>query len=223
MTSNKAIYRHADKALKRLYRYLEAALQRLASTASWDELNVIGAVKQVYNESEKRAFDEYLTVAEKAYADAGKEVLALLPNSKDRLKGITAMFIMALLLGYDPKTQYVYKHEVERKEARLSESLIAVNQHADMFNSQETRTALLRAIRLYERQMRNMADTVTDEARIQAFDDAGVEKVTWITQRDRKVCRICRERDGQQYSIRSVPEKHPNCRCFLIPVIPSRD
>lgn len=221
--NNKTIYRHADKALKRLYRHLEAAMQRLATTATWDELNVIGAVKEVYNDSEKRAFNEYLTVAEKAYADAGKEVLALLPNKKDSLKGITALFIMALLLGYDPKTQYVYKHEVERKEARLSESLIAVNQHADLFNNQETRAALLRALRLYERQMRNMADTVTDEARIQAFDDVGIEKVTWITQRDRKVCSICRERDGQVYSIRSVPEKHPNCRCYLIPVIPVQD
>lgn len=217
------IYRHADKALRRLYRALEAAMQRLVSTAAWDEMNVIGAVKQVYSDSERRAFNEYLTVAEKAYEDAGREVLAMLPGSKDRLKGITALFITALLLGYDPKTKYVYKHEVERKEARLSENLIAVNTHADLFNSNETREALQRAARLYGRQMRNMADTVTDEARVQAFDDAGIEKVTWITQRDRKVCRICRERDGMVYPIRSVPEKHPNCRCYLIPVKPSQD
>ena len=39
-------YRHADKALKRLYRRIEARLQRLAtSVAKWDEVNVIGAVE----------------------------------------------------------------------------------------------------------------------------------------------------------------------------------
>ena len=34
-------YRHADKALKRLYRLAEGLFQRMAVLGDWDELNVI--------------------------------------------------------------------------------------------------------------------------------------------------------------------------------------
>ena len=211
-------YRHADKALKRLFRQASARFQHLAVTASWDELNVITAVQEIYSEVEQEAEKQYLEVAEKAYADARDEILAELPDRKPRFSLPTMAFIAALLLAYDKKTQYVYRHEVDRKRARLSESLIAVNGQGDIFNSLATRQALLRALKLFERQMRNMADTVTDEARLQAFEDAGIDEGIWFTQHDEKVCKICRERDGVKYPLYDIPPKHPNCRCYILPV-----
>ena len=217
-TSSSTIYRYADKALKRLYRFVEASFQQLATTVNWDEISVITSVKGIYSDTEQLAEREYLEIARKAYAEASKEILELYPDRKDRFLEPTALFIAALLTGYNDKTQYVYDREVERKEARLSESLISINDNAALFNSNATREALRRAIRLYERQLRNMADTVTDESRNQAFDDAGIDRVKWITQKDGKVCPECRERDEQVFMLYSVPAKHANCRCYTIPI-----
>lgn len=218
MKPEKNPYRHADKALKKLYKLIEALFQRMASRAVWDELNVLQETKAIYDDVEAQAEREYLQIARKAYDDAGKEIVAVQPERKSRLSAPTVLFIAALLLAYNDKTQYVYRHELERKRARLNESLIAINDNPIIFNSNATREALRRGIHLFQRQVRNMSDTVTDEARRQAFDDTGVTKVRWITQQDEKVCPVCRDRNGVVYPLYDVPAKHPNCRCYLIPV-----
>lgn len=48
--------------------------------------------------------------------------------------------------------------------------------------------------------------------------DNMVTYVTWVTQRDEKVCPICGPRDGVTYRIIDVMDifpAHPNCRCYL--------
>lgn len=213
-TKLKPPYRHADKALKRLYKRAEALLQNMAVRADWDELNVINEVRGIYDDVAQQAEREFLTVAQKAYEDAEKEV----PTPPPFWQTPTAMFVTALLLAYDDKTQYVFRHEWDRKRARLTEGLIAVNDDSAPFNSMATRGLLHRALRLLEGQLRQMADTVTDSARAKAFDDAGVDRVRWITQRDERVCKICRPRDNEVYPLDAVPPKHHNCRCYLIPL-----
>ena len=217
MATNSNLYRHADKALKKLFRLLESRLQRMAtSLTKWDEVNVISAVNEVYSEVEQEAEARYLDIAQRAYKDASRQIIAIMPERKNRFTLPTALFIAGLLTSYDTKTEYVYSHEADRKRSRLSEALIAINSGQDVFNSNATREALRRAIVLMEGQLRNMADTVTDEARRQAFADAGVDEVIWVTQHDEKVCKVCRPRDGVKYKLFNVPAKHRNCRCYLV-------
>lgn len=223
MASN--LYRHADKALKKLFRRLESRLQRLASSvAKWDELNVISAVNGIYSDVEQEAERQYLIIAQQAYKEAAREIVAVIPAAKKKLINLpTALFIVGLLSSYDTKTEYVYNHEVDRKRARLGEALVAINSGQAVFNSNATREALRRAIVLMEGQMRNMADTVTDESRRQAFADAGVDMVMWVTQHDEKVCKVCRPRDGVKYKLFDIPAKHRNCRCYLVAIHSDED
>ena len=191
-------------------------MQRMVTTAKWDELNVISAVNDIYSDIEIQAEQQYLEIAQRAYKEASREIIAVVPEKKNRFTLPQMAFVLALLGSYDTKTEYVYRHEIDRKKGRLSESLIAINQGQDVFNSNATRDAVRRAVVLMEGQLRNMTDTVTDEARRQAFADAGVDEVRWVTQHDEKVCKVCRPRDGVKYKIYEVPAKHRNCRCYLV-------
>lgn len=208
-----AVYAHADKALKRLYARAEAEFQNLAVTAKWDELRIVGTLQTVnalYERLNEACEDEYLFIAKHAYRDVRKETDTREPDE---------LFIFALISAYDQKMQYRYDREWQRKRDRLAESLIAVTQAADarLNNGNEVRQALKRALTLMEKQMQDMAETVTDEARIRAFDDMGIEKVKWNDMSDGKVCAQCAARDGQVYFLHDVPVKHRHCRCFLTP------
>lgn len=214
------IYRHADRGLKRLYREVESQFQFTALTAHWDELNVLRTVSDLYERIDDFTRKEYLNIARKAYADAQDEILALLPEKEGRFSDLDMLFLTNLYTRYDHKTEYRYDREWERKRDRLAESMMAVIQAQDaarISNTNEIRVALQRALNLMEKQMRQMADTVTDEARNRAFEDAGVDQVMWNSQHDNKVCSECDERDGQIYPIHAVPGKHRGCRCYLTP------
>ena len=45
--------------------------------------------------------------------------------------------------------------------------------------------------------------------------------VRWVTERDERVCKICRPLDGMVFATNDVPTypAHPRCRCHLIPVL----
>lgn len=219
-----AVYRHADKALKRIYPRMRAEFQNHALRAAWDEVNVLQvsrAVDDLYARLNQYINAEYLEIAKAAYTDAEK-TLANLPVENPQPAPPDNLWLILLLGAYDTKMQYQYSKEWERKRDRLKESMIAVGISADsarIANTQEGRAALKRALDLLERQVMEEADTVTDEARIKAYRDHGVERVRWVTQHDERVCRKCDERDNLIFSIDNVPPKHPRCRCYLVPVL----
>ena len=209
------LYRHADSALKRLYAFAATLFQQSSMLASWDELNVIRNAQDIFVQMDEAARREFLWIARKARKDVEAEMA--LPH-----KEMDDDFIFMLFARYDPKTQYQYRNEWTRKRDRLVESAIAVqqaNQNYRGANSNELRAVLQRAMNLMERQLREMADTVTDETRNEAFAEAGIEKVMWNTQKDERVCSVCRERDGKVYPLFGVPPKHRRCRCYLTPVV----
>lgn len=215
------LYRHADAGLKRIYKIIEHVFQNSA-LATWDELNVFRKSEEIYTQIDEFARQQFQEIAEKAYEDAKKEILAVLPEKKDKLIGLGALFLGAILASYSGKTKYRYDREWERKKDRLAESVMAVVQasaSAKVINSNELREELGRAMRLMQGQVREMADTMTDEARNEAFEQAGIDKVQWHTQKDSKVCKECQERDEKIYDIYSVPDKHHRCRCYLTAVI----
>ena len=100
---------------------------------------------------------------------------------------------------------------MDRKKQRLAEAIDA---------AQDKTREIDKALRLWTRQVGQYADNAVDQARVQAFRDAGIERVWWVTQHDDRVCETCDERDGQIYSIDDLPPKHWNCRC-RIQIVPN--
>ena len=62
-------------------------------------------------------------------------------------------------------------------------------------------------------------DTMTPftTATTEVYKLNGIPSVTWYTERDEKVCDICRLRHGKRYRMDRIPEPHARCRCALLP------
>ena len=163
-------------------------------------------VSEMYDRLYDVCLIEYEEVAARARRDAQKEAHGQEKQESeiDFVKGILSAFCLL--------TKYSYRNEWKRKRDRLVESLMASQTRIDI------RISLQRALNLLDNQVRQYADIVTDEARLDAFEEAGVERVRWNTQHDGRVCEMCHERDEQVYDIRLLPTKHHRCRCYYTPV-----
>lgn len=65
-----------------------------------------------------------------------------------------------------------------------------------------------------------MAHLQTEAAK-QRYKDYGITEVEVLSERDEKLCDICKPHDGERYPINGqmpVPF-HPNCRCTILPVV----
>ncbi len=161
-----------------------------------DSLNVIERSKEMYNLLNELNEDAYLEIAKKVY----KEIYPTSETPPDR------EWLLALLLGYNVVTKYVYEHEIDRKRARFVEALIATKKKQQEFST---------AFNLLWKQTAQYGISVTDEALIQAFIDTGVEKVRWRTQDGPNVCEECLSRKNKIYPINKAPKKtHYGCRCY---------
>ena len=162
----------------------------------FDSLNVIDRTKEMYKLLEELNENAFLEMAKKTYREVNPQ--GEVPTNKE--------WLLALLLGYNIITKYVYKHEMERKRARFAEALLATKKKQQEFST---------ASNLLWKQTAQYAITVTDEALMQAYIDTGVKKVRWITEGDSRVCPVCRARRNKIYPIKSAPKKtHYNCRCY---------
>ena len=192
------MYEKTDKKLQQLLKQITRLFNRYRAITDFDELNVIKNTKDLYSELEKLNDDAYLEIANYYYQDA-----------TGTNKKLSTEWLLALLLGYDYVTRYVDKHEVERKRARLAESLIATHSKIDNFKT---------AKNLWWKQTSQYAISISDEAQLQGYRDAGVEYVVWNSVIDGRECEICRKRNGKVYAIDKVPAKpHYNCRCHFTP------
>ena len=197
------MYEITDKTLKKLKSQIWSKFLRTKASLKFDELNVIKSSKTLYNDLNKLNKVVFLNIARECYSQySDKDTPSL-------------AWVLAILGGYDVVTQYVYSHEVDRKRARFAESVIASGNQMLPFQ---------RAYNLWYRQTEQYAVTIEDMATIKAYKDNGVKKVRWVTEKDSKVCSICRERDGKIYNIDNIEKKpHINCRCYVIPVTKEGD
>lgn len=208
-------YKAVDAAMSKWLLRISTTFNRSRLSLGFDELNVIDAYskinylyKQLIALNEKR----YEEIAKKAYDDAYDDAIAagFTVGEKD---SPSAAWVLMLLAAYDPVTKYVYNHEVERKQARLAEAVIADserNLEREMVNDYR------RAESLWRKQAMQYAIAIEDAAVIKAFKDAGVTKVKWVTADDEKVCGACDSLDGKLFEIDKVPNKpHYNCRCYI--------
>lgn len=205
------LYARADQAIKEMNRQNLKAFNKL-KLAKWDELNVIRQVNTTYEESTRRAIRKYYEIAVEAY------IVALYQMKMDRKRAtemadetIDLTWVYEFLEDVDPVTLYEFFSERDRKKQRLIEALTATNNR---------NAEIDKALRYWTRQVAQYADNSVFYARLQAFRDAGVEKVMWNTQRDERVCEECGPMDGEIFNIENVPNPpHWGCRCYLTSVI----
>ena len=205
------IFRHADESLMLILTTMAKEFQRLSGQLGFDELNVANtreSVTMMYRRLDVVIRREYRKVARKAYREAAKEVGGPQGDFQSR------EFVAGVLRKYDPVSDFRYDREWIRKRDRLFESIIAVE-----LGNQEMRKNLKRGLDVLANQVRQYADNVTVEARIEAFRRAKVEYVRWVSEKDDKVCATCRDRDGMVYALDEVPDipAHWHCRCWLEP------
>lgn len=198
------MYKHTDKVLRSLNMQF-IRLFRTINLLNIDELNVVNQVVSVYQKADKLAKKAYLDVAMFAYMFAAKEV------NYGGKSPIDEDWVQDMLFEADPVTLYKYMPEWNRKRQRLIESLAATKKPR-----QETNKAL----KFVSRQVAHYADKATANAALQAYKDAGVKRVMWITERDNKVCPECAPLDGKVFDIDKVPNipQHYHCRCTLKPM-----
>ena len=217
-------YGPADKAIQQMDRDNLRAFSKL-KMADFDRISVIRIVLDLYETQRKKAKKKYLEIALEAY------LLGLVLSEKDisdrtardmAKLAITDEWVDDLLNQTDFVTLYRFNTETERKAQRLIESLALVaDENAARMpgtTTGEMRNALIdQALKQWTKQLGQYAINVTDAAVVMAMDDAGVELVRWVTQKDQRVCPDCHALDGRVFKLDEVPRKHWNCRCYLTP------
>ena len=158
----------------------------------------------------------YIEIAEKSSAEAADDVkevsgIAVKPLKTDE------EYVNGMLEEYNPVTGYLYYSEAERKRARLAEALIA----AVLFGLRaEYHKELTKFANLWHTQTLQYGETVVDKTRLDTFKKNGIKRVRWVSEKDSRVCEVCKERDGKIYPIDGVPTKpHYRCRCWIMPVL----
>ena len=205
------IYSACDKAIQAMNRWSLDDFGKL-KLADWDDVNVIRTVKAVYTRGAKRARKRYYEVAFEAYLLA----LAMCEIPADKAhrmaeKAITEKWVDKVLQDIDFITMYRFDTETERKAYRLAETLEVSNDRDHEIN---------KALRAWSQQLAQYALNVTDYAVIEAFEDAGIEEVIWISEKDGRECKACNSYNGKRFRIEDLPRKpHYGCRCHLVPVL----
>jgi SPP1 gp7 family putative phage head morphogenesis protein len=196
----KTMYEYADKIVSYLNGRFIEMFGKLKALSSFDELNLLHSVKELYREADELTRKMLYQIAVFAYENAeGEDISA-----------ITEQWLLEVVLeAYDPTTKYSYVNEVERKCSRLFESVMSSDNKA-----KEVDTAL----RYWSAMVTQYSIITTDAATLRAYTDSGISEVMWVSVKDNRRCSVCKSRDGKIYPIEDVPSKpHIGCRCYLIP------
>jgi len=205
------MYQAADKAIKLLNKHLVLRFGALKSLLNYDELNVLNRVNELFEDVIELYKQALLQVARSAYRQAMLDSVHKRLTAEDAAEEIDEAWLMIFLNEYDPVTEYKQLSELDRKRSRCVETLIAAENKND---------AIERAKRILSRHLTQGCIEITDRGAMQAYKDAGVEKVVWETEKDDRVCLTCERREGHVYPITRVPDKpHYNCRCWLRPFV----
>ena len=194
------MYEYADEVISYLNSRFVEMFGKLKALSSFDELNILQSVKELYQEADALTRKMLYQIAVFAYENAEGEDVSV----------ITEQWLLEVVLeAYDPTTKYSYVNEVERKCSRLFEGMVASENKAAEVDS---------ALRYWSAMTTQYAIITTDAATKRAYMDSGVSDVMWVSVKDDKRCKVCKSRDGKVYPIEDVPPKpHIGCRCYLIP------
>ena len=209
------LFEYEDKVVKILLRKLLRIFRALTRTIQsntingFDELNVINAVNKMYDEVLELTVDFLKAVALRAYRRARRK------KKDDGF--LVDLWLSEYLAEYNPVTEYLFYHEADRKRARLIEAIMSI-----LTASRPTTTVskvVDQGLKQWVRQVEQFGDCVVLAATEQAYEDNGTERVMWVTQKDDRVCSLCRPLDGKIFLVTEVPPpQHYNCRCFTLEV-----
>ena len=201
-------FKQADKAIRDMNKRNLRAFDRL-KTLKFDELNVLQAVTNVYDDAVRIAKLRYQQIAYDAYLTA--LIAADVPRKEAKQRAddeLWDLFVLELLEEENETTLYSFVNEIERKKQRLIEALaVAVNKDEEID----------KALKFLTLQLAQYADEVVIAATVAAYADADVDYVEWVAMDDDRVCQECDERDGKIYPIDKIPSRHWRCRCILLP------
>lgn len=203
-------YAPCDVAIKAMNKEIVEDFGRL-KMSKWDEVNIIRTVATVYRTEVKKARKRYWEVAYEAYI-LGMILLEIEGDRARRMadKSITMEWVDRILDETNFVTLYRFNSETERKAYRLAEQLEV---------GPDRNRLIDKAMKDWSRQIGQYAINFTDYAVIQAFTDAGIERVEWVTEKDERTCHFCGALDGQEFPIDEIPPKpHYGCRCRLKPI-----
>jgi SPP1 gp7 family putative phage head morphogenesis protein len=174
-------------------------------------MNVVGIkkhVRKLYKDVYKIIKKEFAAILNPLYQEIYDEALAL--GFDGDLRDLDEVWIEEFFEEFNPVTKYVFNNEIDRKESRLFEALVA--------SSLEKIKSYKTAENLLVRQVKQYAIDLEDSVAKTVYKDLGVEKVVWIAEKDYKTCGVCSELDGQIFNLNNAPPKqHYNCRCCLVP------
>lgn len=195
-------YDAADKAVKAMNREnLKTFGQMKTRLMKADELNIIREVTSAYDAIMRLAKKRLYEIARLAYMDAMAEA------GKRHRNDIDLEWLLLWMEETDPVTLYKFFPEWERKKARLIEALPVAPDRGKEID---------KALKSWARQIGQASISITDSATLEAYEDAGVLEVEWVSERDDRVCGECNDLDGNIYPIDAVPAKpHWGCRCRL--------
>lgn len=193
------MYEFTDNVIRHLNKEYIGIFSRLKkkSLAKMDEVTLLGEVRGTYSQLVKITKPMLLEVANWSYHNFSNK--GSLPMS----------WLTAFLDSYSPVTKYVFSREVDRKQSRLYEALVATNGSPAEIDA---------ALRHWSKMIAEYAVEVTDAALLEALEDNDVDSVEWFTEEDERVCSECGKRHGKIYPIDNIPPKpHWGCRCYYIP------
>lgn len=237
MTTRRTVsrmYRHLDAVLKRTAR-LSFNVVKQAKLMPYDEMNVLGTTKTLFEQLEQINLSAFRDIARHYYyaalqesrpkrrqissyldtlrpVDAGASLRPLLHRSRvfDAEDELIETYLAEILRTPSPVMKYSYDSEVVRKRERLTEALIATKGNKSEYDT---------ALNQWTQMTGWFSIEVADEATRRGREEAGVEKVRWVSEHDTRVCNKCITLDGRVFSLQSVPKKpHPRCRCYTVPV-----
>lgn len=203
------MYSKTDEFLKKLKRLIRSEFNRMG-TMPFDKINARTAKKEtseLYKRLKNYNMLNYLEIARagRKYANAA------LPDDKKVKDKDMGVLVASVLGAYNFVTGYLYESETERKRARQAEEMMTAKE-AD--SRQKLRSAMDRCAALWYMQSSQYAIDIEDEAVVDAWLEAGIEKVEWVAEDDSRTCKVCRERNGKIYRLSELPPKpHYNCRC----------
>lgn len=232
-------YKIADMAIRQINRkiiQLYSQVEDRLNSVDFDEVNVVSEFYELYKDIDefvkrklKELYElrydeiiEYLIFI--GFFDEDENIndtvdLVELLVFKDvsvigsEVKEKAEIYVDELLEEPNPLTHYAYNTEILRKRDKAVE---AVNSVKGKGNKREE---ISKHKRYISSQIIFYVDITSQRAELQAYIDAGVEKVQRHEMDDEKTCKECFDADGKIYVIDNIPPiPHLHCRRWFTPV-----
>lgn len=215
-------YKIADKELSEIKKQIPKLLNNIRlKLATFDEVNVALIERICRNEFEtirQQTIKAYLAIAQKTYREA-YDYAATLGYKDGNYNPLWLGAITDWLLEYDEVTGYVFDNELKRKESRFVEKIISLLLNGKMHESVEMLMVYKKNSKYIADQITQYGDIIAYKSMVQAYNNAGVTTVMWLSEYDNRVCNVCLSLNGLKFPLDKAPAKpHWGCRCWLIPI-----